>query len=70
MFDPMQLIADEAGALSPERVCLFAAAALLLGMAAWELFDAGFVSLVSTVDPGVAAFTSELELASSRDGAD
>ena len=70
MTDPRKLIADEAGALGIDRLCLIAAALLLLGMTAYELFDAGFGSLLSTVDPGVAAFTSDLELASSRDSAD
>lgn len=60
---PIRFLADELGAVSTDRLLLGTAALLLLGTAAYELFAAGFGSLVSTVDPGVARFAAEMELA-------
>ena len=68
MSDPVAFLADEIGAVSADKLLLGAAALLILGMAGYELFDTGFDSLLSTVDPGVERFTAEMELAVSKEG--
>ena len=70
MSDPVAFLTDDLGAVSADKLLLGAAALIILGMTGYELFDAGFGSLLSTVDPGVARFTAEMEVAVGKEGAE
>lgn len=70
MIDAMIFLADDGGVVRTDRLVLGVAALLILGIAGYQLFEADIGSLFSIVDPGVAAFTTELEVASSKLAAD
>lgn len=65
--DPLAFLANGRGAVSADRLLLGAGALLILGMAGYELFDAGFGALLSTVDPDVEKFAAKMELAGTQD---
>ena len=62
MPTPVAFVSDDHGALSVDRVALVAGVSLLAAMSASEFFHAGTDMLLATVEPGVEAYDSDIDV--------